>query len=43
MPSPESLFKGFTLALEAAADAGDRQGYHSIETTFDLLITALYA
>lgn len=32
LPSTESLFQSFTLALETAAAAGDRQGYHSISS-----------
>ena len=32
MPASDSLFQSFALALEAAAAAGDRQGYHSISS-----------
>ena len=32
LPSTESLFQSFTLALETAAAAGDRQGHHSISS-----------
>ena len=32
LPKSESLFRSFALALETAAAAGDRQGYHSISS-----------